>query len=165
MVSIALLAGLIVPMLLLREESYQKALHSQALRTAQELAMQQLAVISMEVRIGKGGGEMEGWPEYRYEYEVTLYDFGAGVEDDEESLNDPYNNFNQPGDSVFVDEDADTIGPMVMRHVELRIFYPTLDYESEDGEEEYIVDTYIPALLTEEQFEKQNESLLEEDSQ
>ena len=50
-------------------------------------------------------------------------------------------------------------GPMVMRHVELKIVFPTFVGDENAGElNEYIVDTYIPMLMTEEQFEYQGKA-------
>jgi prepilin-type N-terminal cleavage/methylation domain-containing protein len=152
MVSVAILAVTIIPMLLLREESYEKAYDTKMFRVVQTLAQYQLSNIAMEVRTGDGSGDFEGYPEFRYEYRVTLYDFGAGVEEDEEQ-DDRYFG-HQPDDSVFPDEDAESYGPMVMRHVELTVFFPSMD-DLEEGyvEKEYVIDTYIPVLLTEEQFD------------
>lgn len=169
MVSVAVLGLSIVPLLLLREVSFNKAVNTKAMRTAQELAKRTLSMIALEVRGGTGDGSYEDWPQYRYEYTVTLYDFSAGMEADlEEEMNDNFDRSDYPEDSIYLDEDSEEeIGPMVMRHVELTVFFPSLEWggeEDDEGgmEEEYIVDTYMPPLLTEEQFEKQQETGSEE---
>jgi len=150
LVAVAILAVTIIPMLLLREDSYNKAFSTKLIRVVQELAQQELSVIALEVRYGEGSGEFEEWPEIRFEYKVTLYDFGMGTEETEE---DKENNLFNPEDSVFPEDDREGYGPMVMRHVELTLFYFSLDETGEETEKEYVIDTYIPTLLTEEQFE------------
>jgi hypothetical protein len=161
MVAVAILAVTIIPMLLIREESYEKAYDTKVIRVVQRLAQDQLSFIAMEVRTGEDAGEFEGFPDFRYEYRVTLYDFGEGVEEDQED--DSYFGY-QPDDQTDpLDEDARSYGPLVMRHVELTLFYPVMD-DLEQGyvEKEYVVDTYLPVLLTEEQFEYKEEGGLGE---
>lgn len=156
MVSVAVLAIGIVPILFLRENSYMKAMNTKAQRIAQQLAQQLISEIALEVRVDEGSGEFEGWSDFHYEYTVTLYDFGSsmGNEDYFGDDGDPYfdKNFN---DNVYLDEELQEFGPMMMRHLELIITYPTYVGEDAGEESEYIIDTYIPALMTEEQFERQ----------
>ena len=154
MVSVAILAVAIVPMLFLREDSYRKALFTKAVRVAHELAQRQLSVIALEVRTGEGAGNFEDWPDYQFEYKVSLYDFSGSMSDKDEE--DPYGWYDgsDPSDSVFADGELKEYGPMVMRHVELKIVYPS--FEGEEAEmSEYIVDTYMPMLMTEEQYDYQ----------
>jgi len=155
MVSVMILALSIVPILILREDSFTKAMTTKAERTAQQLAQQLLSQIALEERVGEGGGEFEDWPDYRFEYTVTIYDFGTGMgEEDYFDENDPY--FDQrPDDSVLFDEDLTDIGPLVTRHVEITVYYPAFVGEESAEEKEYIIDTYIPLLMTEEQYERQ----------
>ncbi len=154
MVSVAILAVAVVPMLLLREESFQKALYSKSIRVARELAQRQLTQIALEVLEDEGAGNFEDWPDYRYEYKVTLYDFSGGMSEYDGEYGDSYLD-DTPSDSVFDDEEEE-IGPMVMRHVEIRIFFPSVKQEEEDMDNEYVIDTYIPVLLTEEQYDRQS---------
>lgn len=162
MVSVAILAVAIVPMLILREDSYQKAIFTKSLRVAQQLCQRQLSAIALEVRTGEGAGNFEDWPDYQFEYKVSLYDFGTGMNDEDEE--DEFGWYeNDPNDSVFADDELQEISPMMMRHVELKVLYP--NYTSGEGEaevNEYIVDTYIPMLMTEEQFEYQGKQQEEE---
>ncbi|MHC4944057.1 MAG: type IV pilus modification PilV family protein [Planctomycetota bacterium] len=162
MVSVAILAIAIVPMLFLREDSFNKAIKTKAERMAQQLAQQLLSQIALEVRAGTHHGEFEGWSDYQYEYTVTIYDFGSSFGDEDFYDEDDRFYNNDPDDSVYLDEDLQSYGPMVMRHVELIVTYPNfVDEEGGDGNE-YIVDTYMPLLMTEEQFERQYEEESEE---
>jgi len=164
MVSLAILAAAIIPLLYLREDSYSKALNTQSLRKAQELAKAQLAIIALEVRSGDGSGSLEGFDNFSFEYSVTLYDFGGGLATSDEENSGFGDNIN-PGDGV-IPEDEETYGPMTMRHVELTIFYPSMGGGIEGDEEmmsEYVIDTYMPILLTEDQFDKKNTNIFGED--
>jgi prepilin-type N-terminal cleavage/methylation domain-containing protein len=158
MVSVAILAMAIVPLLLIRERSYTCALYSHSLRKAQEFAQLQLGKIALEVRTGEGSGSFEGWENYTFEYKVSLYDFGGGMLAGDEDY-DPFGENTGPGDSVFPEDDEETFGPMVMRHVELTIFFPSVREEEEDLINEYVIDTYIPVLLTEEQYQNKLDSM------
>ncbi len=162
MVAMAVLGVTILPMLLLREESYHRAILTKQIRVVQELSRLKLTEIALGVRSGEGAGPFEHWPDIRFEYKVTLYDFGAGIEEDEYGDDASAFNLNtEPNDSIYLDDDEKSYGAMVMRHVELRLFYFSLDEEGDSTEREYVVDTYIPLLLTEEQFERsQTESSL-----
>lgn len=158
MVSVAILAVAVVPMLLTRERCYNMAYDTKVMRTLQEMAQQQLADISINVIRGEGAGELEGAPGFYYEYTVTIYDFRSGLEEDEDEDNESrLDTTNAPGDAVFADEDVEDVGPLMARHVVIKVFAP------DDGDAkgvEYTIDTYIPLLMTEDQFEK-----LQEDNQ
>ncbi|MBU0755651.1 MAG: hypothetical protein KJ645_10965 [Planctomycetes bacterium] len=159
MVSVAILAVSIVPILILREDSFNKAMITKAQRSAQQLAQQLLSQIALEERVGEGAGEFEDWPDFRYEYSVTLYDFGSSFGggdffNKDDPNQDPYYDKN-PDDSVMLDEELKDIGPLMMRHVEMTITFPNFLGEETGDENEYIIDTYLPMLMTEEQFEHQ----------
>jgi hypothetical protein len=152
MVSVAILALAVVPMLLTRERCYDMAIGNKISRTLKDLAQRQLAYISLNVIRGESAGEIEDAPGFRYEYSVTIYDFGSGLEEDEEEDNQSrLDTTNAPRDAVFSDEDVDAVGPLMARHVVLKIFAPEGFAE---GSEEFMIDTYIPLLMTEEQYEK-----------
>jgi prepilin-type N-terminal cleavage/methylation domain-containing protein len=156
MVSVAILALSIVPILILREDSFTKAMTTKAERTAQQLAQQLISQLALEERVGEGGGEFEDWPDFRFEYTVTVYDFGTGMGDEDyyDEYGDPYYD-QQPDDSVLFDEDLTDCGPLMTRHVEVIVYYPTFVGEDNLEEKEYIIDTYLPMLMTEEQYERQ----------
>ena len=154
MVAVAVLAVSVVPLLLIRERCYDRAIHTQSLRVARQLAEELLTTITLEVRSGENSGAFEDWDSYTYEYKVTLYDFsGSYIPDEENDFegSDPYD----PNDSVFVNEEDDTFGPMVTRHVEITVFYPSVKTDETDVMNEYVIDTYLPPLMTEEQYERQ----------
>jgi len=152
MVSVSILALAVVPMLLTRERCYDMALSNKVARTLKELAQQQLAYISLNVIRGESAGEVEGAPGFRYEYDVTIYDFGSGLEEDEEEDNESrLDTTNAPRDAVYSDEDVDAVGPLMARHVVLKVFAPE---GIDENIEEFLIDTYLPLLMTEEQFER-----------
>jgi len=163
MVSVAILAVAVVPMLLTRERCYNMAYDTKVMRTLQDMAQQQLAHISINIIRGEGAGELEGAPGFYYEYTVTIYDFRSGLEDDE---NEDDNNesrldtSNAPGDAVFADEDVEDVGPLMARHVVIKVFAP--DEDDAKGIE-YTIDTYIPLLMTEDQFERLQEENQDEE--
>ena len=156
MVSVAILALAVVPMLLTRERCYEMAYKTKIERTLQELAQRQLAQISLNVIRGEGSGEIEDAPGFSYEYTVTIYDFASGLDENDcqRNGNDGGNldTSNAPRDAVFADEDVKDVGPMMARHVVLKVYAPSEDDESKG--KEYDLDTYIPLLLTKDQFEK-----------
>lgn len=169
MVAVAVLAVAIVPMLILREDSYNKAIETKTLRVAQQLAREMLSHIALNVRNEEGSDTFEDWEDYRYEYNVTLYDFNMGLEDDsyyDDRDEEPMFG-NQPDDSFFP-EDEDELtresSSMTMRHVELKIIYPKYLPGGEFEECEYIIDTYLPLLMTEKQYEFQMKQQEEEES-
>jgi hypothetical protein len=152
MVSVAILALAVVPMLLTRERCYDMAIGNKVSRTLKDMAQRQLAYISLNVIRGESAGEIEDAPGFRYEYSVTIYDFGSGLEEDEEENNDSrLDTTNAPRDAVFSDEDVENVGPLMARHVVLKVFAP--EEAGEEGEE-FMIDTYIPILMTEEQYER-----------
>ena len=155
MVAMAILAVTIIPMLLLREHSFNRALETKRMRVLRELARRELDVIALNVRYGQGSGQFEDWSDIRYEYKVTLYDFGAGMGtgDGEGGFDDSFSG-SAPGDAVYAEEDPDSYGPMVMRHVELTLYYVAPDEAGEEREQKYMVDTYLPLLLTEDQYQQ-----------
>jgi prepilin-type N-terminal cleavage/methylation domain-containing protein len=161
MVAVAILAVSIVPMLYLREDSFAKAMNTKAERTAQQLAQDLLSQIALEVRTGSQTGEFEGWTDYQYEYTVTIYDFGSSFGDEDFYDEDDRYFRDDPEDSVYFDDEMENYGPMVMRHVELIVTYPSFTDEGGDGNE-YIIDTYMPLLLTEEQYERRFDEEREE---
>ncbi len=150
MVSVAVLALAVVPMLLTREYCYDSATETKILCLQQELAKRQLSYIALNVIRGEGAGDFEDYPDFTYEYEVTIYDFQAGLEEDEENDDGAFNT-TAPGDAVYVDNDLDNVGSHMARHIILRVYAPDQD----DGQEaEYVIDTYVPLLLTREQYNK-----------
>ena len=158
MVAMAILAVSIIPMLLLRENSYHRAMETKRMRVLRELAQRELDTIALNVRYGDGSGQFEDWSDIRYEYKVTLYDFGAGMgTGEDESGFDSFSGSSSPNDSVFADENQDSYGPMVMRHVELTLYYTAPDESGEEMEEKYVVETYLPLLLTEDQYQRSQE--------
>jgi len=163
MVSVAILAVAIVPMLYLREVSFHKAMATKALRAAQQLAQDKLSEIALEVRSGEGSGAFEGWDDFRFDYTVTLYDFSSGFGDEELDEAFDLEDRSNPSDGLFRDDELKEIGPMMMRHVELTVTY-SVNLGDDGGEEnEYVIDTYMPALLTEQQFEYQQDNAGEEE--
>jgi hypothetical protein len=120
----------------------------------QHLAQQKLADIALTVIHGDEAGEIEGAPGFTYSFEVTIYDFQSGLdseEEDEDERDSRLDTFNAPGDAVFADDDFDEVHDLMARHVLLKIYAP----EQGDGEVlEYIIDTYLPLLMTEEQFKR-----------
>lgn len=152
----AILAVTIIPMLLLRERSYNRALETKRMRVLRELARRELDVIALNVRYGQGSGQFEDWSDVRYEYKVTLYDFGAGAGTDPGGTEGGFDSGlgSEPGDAVYGEDNPEDYGPMVMRHVELTLYYLAPDEAGEDQEQKYVVDTYLPLLLTEEQYEQ-----------
>jgi prepilin-type N-terminal cleavage/methylation domain-containing protein len=154
MVSVAILALAVVPMLLTREHCYDMAYNTKNERTIQELAQRQLAYLALNVIRGEGAGEVEGAPDYFYEYTITIYDFRSGLEEDEDEINDRetgrLDTGNAPRDAVFADEDTEDVGPHMARHVILKLY--AVDGGEEKGKE-FVLDTYIPLLMTKEQFD------------
>jgi|GEM_PF-3473121 len=161
MVSVAILGLAVVPMLLTRERCYDIAFDTKISRSLHELAHHQLAQIAMTVFRGEGAAEIEGYPGFFYEYSVSIYDFRSGLEEDDEyNNNDRYNEgrldtADAPRDAVFADEDVDEVGPLMARHVVLKVF---ASEEICDERREYVIDTYIPLLMTDEQYEKMTET-------
>jgi prepilin-type N-terminal cleavage/methylation domain-containing protein len=154
MVSVAILAIAVVPMLLTRERCYDMAYDTKIQRMLQDLAQQKLADIALTVIDGDEAGEIEGAPGFSYSYEVTIYDFQSGLdseEEDEEERDSRLDTFNAPGDAVFADNDFDQVHDLMARHVILKIYAPD---EGDGKMEEYVIDTYLPLLMTEEQFKR-----------
>jgi len=161
MISVAILALAVIPMLLTREHCFDNAYDTKVSFTIQELAKRKLADISLNVTHGRGNGEFEQARGYTFEYEVTLFDFRTGLEEDEEDRDSEYFDTTR-SDAVYADDESDLIDSLTARHVVLRVFAPPKT-DDEDGFE-YVIDTYIPVLMTREQFEKLQDSENNENS-
>ena len=154
MVAVAVLALAVVPMLVTREFCWTSAYDSKVSFRMQELAKEKLADIALNVTRDEGSGSFENDPAFSFEYEVTLYDFASGLEDEDlNKQDDGVFDTSRYSDAVYDRDDPDNVGPLMARHVILKIYGPSADSESQEPKE-FVLETYLPVLMTRKQWDR-----------
>jgi prepilin-type N-terminal cleavage/methylation domain-containing protein len=150
MVTLAVVVGVIVPMLFARDKAWNIALRTSNMMKAATYAEDVLAEHLLEVDDRKEWpGVIEDDPLFRYEITLETYDLSTGrVEADEDGAEDT--NFSTssaftPPDALAApptpgDDEADD--PHRVRRYRVVIHYP--GYEEEESEKEYILEGYAP---------------------
>jgi len=157
MVTLAIVAIAIIPMLGLREESMLKSYQARNANMARELSRELLSELEFH-NLEVLSGEVEGYPGFFYEIEVTLEDLVTGEKDEEEDnkqlgTSDKKNNNNNNEDEGFTSAftPADAVDPedaqnqeYPVRRVKLTLTYPNL--VDEDKPKEMVIVALLQPL-------------------
>lgn len=149
MVTIAVVAFALVPMLLIRERTTVESMTARNFNIARTLARELLTELEFH-ELDSNSGSFENHPLFEYDIEVEEVDLVTGEEDEDDRYDDKQDNAEDgsvftPGDAMFPEDEEDNrIYPV--RRVKLTLTYPNLRPDSALERNELVIETILPPL-------------------
>ena len=153
MLTLALVAIGVIPVLLTRERSVRQSYRAHHLNTARTLARELLTELEFH-ELDQMSGEFDGYPGFSYDIEVEEVDLVTGQEEEDED--NPYSTQGgyQPADSIDPEEGEEMDYPV--RRVTLTLKFPNLKLEATDDEELKIITIFPPLPKDDDEFGTNN---------
>ncbi|MBI4878239.1 MAG: type II secretion system protein [Planctomycetes bacterium] len=152
MLTIALVAVAIVPMLRIREQCTRQSYQARNANLARMLARELMSEIEFH-GLDQISGQIDGYPGFSYEAEIQEVDLITGKDEQEdEEKDDPFNSSRdstyQPADAVWAAdrEEEKENQEYPARRVRLTLFYPNVARDASEEPLKLVIETLFAPL-------------------